>query len=223
MELLGSLRSNRKRRLSQQVADELEALQVELRSPNRVNLAQEAALQPTSLKKQIGATVVAALAAFAGIGLAIGYWEFLRRRVHTPEEVSRGLGLRVIGAVPTRSIARGQGEDADQRVRESIHSIRASLLREAALQGTTFAPSWSPAPIPARARRRLPGSSPPAWPRRASEDLLVDGDLRAPTLHQLFETTAQPGLTEVLLGEVAARGRGAAHVHRWTFLSARRR
>ena len=135
VELLSS-EIKQEEKLSQQVADELEALQVELRSPNRVNLAQEAALQPTSLKKQIGATVVAALAALAGIGLAIGYWEFLRRRVHTPEEVSRGLGLRVIGAIPARSIARGLGEDADQRVRESIHSIRAMLLREARLQDT---------------------------------------------------------------------------------------
>jgi succinoglycan biosynthesis transport protein ExoP len=200
VELLSS-EIKQEEKLSQQVADELEALQVELRSPNRVNLAQEAALQPTSLKKQIGATVIAALAAFAGIGLAIGYWEFLRRRVHTPEEVSRGLGLRVIGAVPTRSIARGQGEDADQRVRESIHSIRAMLLREARLQDTHAVMVTSA--DTGEGKTTLAGQLATSLAQAGQKTLLVDGDLRAPTLHQLFETTAQPGLTEVLLGEVA--------------------
>lgn len=200
VELLGS-EIKQEEKLSQQVADELEALQVELRSPNRVNLAQEAALQPISMKKQIAATVVAALAALAGVGMAIGWWEFLRRRVHTPEEVSQGLGLRVVGAVPMLSLTRGRGEEADERVRESIHSIRALLLREARLMGTHAVMITSA--DTGEGKTTLAGQLATSLAQAGQRTLLVDGDLRGPTLHQLFETAAQPGLTEVLLGEVA--------------------
>jgi succinoglycan biosynthesis transport protein ExoP len=38
--------------------------------------------------------------------------------------------------------------------------------------------------------------------RAGRRTLLVDGDLRRPAAHQLFEQTLQPGFSEVLLGEV---------------------
>src|SRR5205085_4435697 len=38
--------------------------------------------------------------------------------------------------------------------------------------------------------------------RAGRKTLLVDGDLRQPALHQLFEVALQPGFSEVLLGEV---------------------
>jgi len=38
--------------------------------------------------------------------------------------------------------------------------------------------------------------------RAGRKTLLIDGDLRQPALHQLFEVSLQPGFSEVLLGEV---------------------
>src|SRR5262249_60175754 len=38
--------------------------------------------------------------------------------------------------------------------------------------------------------------------RAGRKTLLIDGDLRSPSAHQLFELPMQPGFSEVLLGEV---------------------
>lgn len=196
VELLSS-EIKQEERLAQQVADELESLQVELRSPNRVNLAQEAALQPLNAKKQITTTAAAGVGAFFAVGLAIGWWEVMRRRVHTPDEVSRGLGLRVIGSVPR--LSRGSGDEAD--IRESIYSIRARLLRESRLgELRTVMVTSADA---GEGKTTLAGQIATSLAQAGQRTLLVDGNLRAPKLHQLFETTLQPGLTEVLLGELA--------------------
>jgi succinoglycan biosynthesis transport protein ExoP len=40
--------------------------------------------------------------------------------------------------------------------------------------------------------------------RAGRKTLLLDGDLRRPSVHQLFEMPMQPGFSEVLLGEVEA-------------------
>ena len=40
--------------------------------------------------------------------------------------------------------------------------------------------------------------------RAGRKTLLIDGDLRTPAAHQLFELPMQPGFSEVLLGEVEA-------------------
>lgn len=199
VELLGS-EIRQEEKLAQQVADELEALQVELRSPNRVNLAQEAALQPLSAKKQLMATIAAALAAFGAVGMAIGWWEFLRRRVQTPDEVSRGLGVRVVGAVPARA-PRNASNDADPCVRESIHGIRAMLLRESRLDGVRVVLVTSAES--GEGKTTLAGQLAISLAQAGQRTLLIDGDLRRPRLQELFETPLQPGLTEVLLGEVA--------------------
>ena len=55
---------------------------------------------------------------------------------------------------------------------------------------------------PARARRRWPAHLASSLARAGRKTLLLDGDLRRPTVHELFEMPMQPGFSEVLLGEV---------------------
>src|SRR5437016_1928554 len=78
----------------EKVANELEALQVELRSPPRVSLYQEAAVQKRDMKRQLAGTILAPILALLGVCFCVGWLESRARRIHTADEVTRGLGIR---------------------------------------------------------------------------------------------------------------------------------
>ncbi len=155
------------------------------------------------------------VAAFGGIigfvlgaGTVLGV-EYQAKRLNNSSELSTQVGLRVLGTVPnleTLSRAKGlNGASAMQGIlAESVDSIRAMLLRQSRdenphlivvtsagdREGKTTVASHLAASL-ARAGRRT---------------LLVDGDLRAPTVHAMFSAVLEPGLSEILRGEIDFEG-----------------
>ncbi|MEN0110503.1 MAG: polysaccharide biosynthesis tyrosine autokinase, partial [Planctomycetota bacterium] len=197
------------RRVEQSVADRIQNLQVEVLAPNRVTpvggKGTGAALAETSQDRNLLARV--AIAGIGGLGtlgatmLGIGFMEFTGRRLNGPWQVDEGLGIRVIGTLP-----RLQGKKALNpkhpivgQLNESIDSVRTALMHESTAkrrqlvlvtgaetgEGVTTVASQLAASL-ARAGRRT---------------LLIDGDLRRPALHSLFNSPLEDGLCEVLRAE----------------------
>jgi capsular exopolysaccharide synthesis family protein len=190
------------------VGSELEALQVELRSPDRVSLYQEAAIQKKDMKKQLFGVIAAPILALLGVCLAVAWLENRTQKIYTADEVVRGLGMRVVGAVPPlpspvlanlAGAEDGTGE-WDETSLESIDAIRTLLIRDASLQRTRVVMVTSA--VVGEGKTTLAGHLAGSLARAGRKTLLVDCDLRCPAAHQLFEVTLQPGFSEVLLGEV---------------------
>jgi len=138
-----------------------------------------------------------------GCCLAVAWFEFRRRRIQSAEEVSAGLGIRVVGAVPAsadveRILTAPAGQNEQHLLHESIDALRTLLLagsESARVLMVTSAESGE-------AKTMLASHLASSLARAGRKTLLIDGDLRQPALHQLFEINQQPGLSEVLLGEV---------------------
>jgi capsular exopolysaccharide synthesis family protein len=192
------------------VGHELEAGNVELRSPSRVRQYQDAAVQRKDIKRQVMGVTVAPIAAFLGVCFCVAWLDCRGRRIHTADQVVRGLGMRVVGAVPplpsplqTQLIAAGEAQDGHgQDVLESVDALRTLLLRDASLEHTRLVMVTSA--TQGEGKTTLASHLAGSLARAGRRTLLVDCDLRCPAAHQLFELPMQPGFSEVLLGEIEA-------------------
>ena len=159
------------------------------------------------IKKQLLATAVAPVAVMFSVCFGLAFLEFRKRRVRKASEISRGLGIRVVGAVPSvanlqRHLVSLDGESdlEGTPVMESIDAIRTRLLHEANARSTRIVMVTSAGH--GEGKTTLAAALASSLARAGRKTLLLDGDLRRPTVHELFELPMQPGFSEVLLGEV---------------------
>ena len=83
---------------------------------------------------------------------------------------------------------------------ESIDALRTQLLHSSAQESCRVVLVTSA--VAGEGKTTVASHLATSLARAGRKTLLVDGDLRRPALHQLFELPQQPGLSEVLLGEV---------------------
>jgi capsular exopolysaccharide synthesis family protein len=185
----------------------LDRERVELQAASRITSQQDADMMKKDIKKQVMATAVAPLAVFFGVCMGLALLEYRQRRVRTAAEISRGLGIRVVGAVPRvphleRHLVGPAGESdlEGTPVMESIDAIRTRLLHEANTRATRVVMVTSA--TAGEGKTTLAAHLASSLARAGRRTLLVDGDLRRPGVHELFEMPVQPGFSEVLLGEV---------------------
>jgi capsular exopolysaccharide synthesis family protein len=189
-----------------EVGRKLRFAEFELNARPRITIAQEAALMARDVKKQVLGSVFAVIVALAGGCFGVAWWEFRRRRVRSPEEVSTGLGIRVVGAVPASPdveaiINAPPEEELDGHlVLESIDAIRTLVLNSARQDATRVLMVTSAES--GEGKTTLASHLAGSLSRAGRKTLLIDGDLRQPAVHQFFEAPMEPGLSEVLLGEV---------------------
>jgi capsular exopolysaccharide synthesis family protein len=188
------------------LGDQKEALKVELKARPRVQVLEEAVISPThNEKKRIVVTLGAALGTLVFICWATAFHEARLRRVSKPEDVSRGLGIKLIGTVPDihRAIRKARNADesaeAAKHLAEALAAIRAMLL---------YSENGSPAKVAmvssaagGEGKTSLALQLAASLARSGRRTLLVDADLRKPDLHHLLKTPASPGLCEVLEGK----------------------
>jgi capsular exopolysaccharide synthesis family protein len=168
----------------------------------------EAEWQPRDGKKRILMLLIVPLAAFMGVVLAIGWWEFSARRIQGPDEVAAGLSIRVVGAVPELPDPRRLNAAGDSQANEiyrhnlieSIDAIRTMLLRSAPNENLRTIMVTSA--VGGEGKTTLASNLAMSLARAGRKTLLIDCDLRRPSAHQLFEQTLQPGFSEVALREV---------------------
>ncbi len=144
-----------------------------------------------------------ALALLAGLVLA-GSVVFLREYfddvIRAPEDVERKLNVPLLGLVPeVEGDVWYALEDRKSPINEAYHSLVVNLFH------TTG--SGLPKLLAVTSSQASEGKSTTSnaiardLARLGKNVLLVDGDLRRPTLHKLLDRRSQPGLTSVLSGQ----------------------
>jgi capsular exopolysaccharide synthesis family protein len=189
-----------------ELGGKLERERVELRAAPRITTFQDGELMKKETKKQLLATAAAPLAILFVVCTGLAYAEFRQRRIRNAGQVSRGLGIRVVGAVPAvpnleRHLASvGESDLEGHPVMESIDAIRTQLLHDAGARSTRVVMVTSA--THGEGKTTLAGHLAGSLARAGRKTLLIDGDLRRPTVHELFEVPMQPGFSEVLLAEI---------------------
>lgn len=184
--------------------DERQQLQVELNSQLRIQQLQKASIPagPDPASRMRNTALFAILGFFAPIGLLL-WWDLRAQRINTVHDVTDHLGLTVLGSVPHSPIQPSRGKRESSRHRRmqigldhSIDGIAAKLFlqRESGRGHIVLVSSATrgegKSTLSLQLAKRLAQSG--------ASTLLVDFDLRKPTLHLLVDEPRGPGLSEYL-------------------------
>ena len=193
------------------IAAEVEKLDVELQAPPRISLIEEAIPPSTrNVKKWYMTFGMISLGSFWGTLFVIAFLELQTRKIDSADEVAGDLGLAVVGSLPMLPArARRNGVMArheKDRYRynlllESIDATRTMLIH-AARSGSHRVIMIASA-LPGEGKTSLASHLATSLARSGQKTLLIDADLRCPSIHRLFDLTLDPGLSELLRGEVA--------------------
>jgi succinoglycan biosynthesis transport protein ExoP len=157
-----------------------------------------APLQPTANK----AMRLLLMAIVGGIGGAIGLAILLDRvdgRLRYPEQATDELGLNVAGTVPQfpkNGIDYNSTEQTFQLV-ESFRSLRMTVLQASRERTVAIAVS---SPSPSEGKSLISANLAMSFAEAGLRTVLVDGDTRRGSLHEMFALKSSPGLTDYLSG-----------------------
>lgn len=187
------------------LARTIEQLQAETNAPDRIRAVND--VVTTSAERysnKIRLSVVGSLGSLlAGIFL-VAFWESRSRRVTTSEEVLDHFGMNVVGTVPAPPKRMGLSfskadDDAWQNVlTESVDAFRTQLVFRA--RNHSHQVIMVSSADSGEGKTSLACHLALSLARSGQKTLLVDADLRNPTINQLFEIPLEPGLSEVILG-----------------------
>ena len=148
------------------------------------------------------------VAFFASVGLAVVgavLFDRVDPRVRYPEQVSREMGLAILGAVPhLRGGAHGNGrgrttEDAAQVI-ESLRGVCLNLIQAHGTAEPLAVTVTSPGA--GDGKSFIAANLAHTFAEGGHRVLLIDGDIRRGVLHRRLNTRRLPGLTDYLRGEV---------------------
>jgi capsular exopolysaccharide synthesis family protein len=188
------------------VKTETEALKVEIEAASRVTKREDASISRRSAenKRNMGMGI-GGVGAFA-LGLfGVCFWELRARRISSTDEVVHGLGMNLVGSVPylASGNSRRRGELVsvpaayDQRVfAESIDATRTYLLH-AAKQNCLQVVMISSA-LGGEGKTFLASQLAVSLAHAGRKTVLVDGDMRKPSIHEVFDLPNGPGLSDLL-------------------------
>jgi len=143
------------------------------------------------------------------MGVAV-LWERMVRRISEPRHLESETQLAVVGEVaPLPSRRRRAGSALPIRVaedidlfEESVDTLRTSLLLAEELKGMRVLTVTSA--VSHEGKTSVAVSLAVSLARASGQPtLLIDGDMRSPDVHKLFEVSLEPGLAEVLDGRAS--------------------
>jgi polysaccharide biosynthesis transport protein len=189
---------------------QIATLSMERALGQRITKLQEAETPRTlDLARQVKFAGVAGLGAFGLLLFGVAFMEYRVRRISAVDEVSQGLGIPVVGTLPSlpasarRPLPAGSaGKDLFWQgvMNESVDAIRTLLLHAA--RADTVQVVMVTSAVGGEGKTSVASHLAASLARAWRKTLLVDGDLRNPAAHQLFDLPLEPGLSEVLRGEV---------------------
>ena len=188
---------------------EREKLKVELGTPARIKLRGRA-LPPEAESRwgvRMALAVLAAVLGFCVPVAGIVWWDTRTERVNSQADVSRKLGLTVLGSIPTipaRALRRlGSPSNRHQtwqlRLTESIDGIAARLLHQADVGQTRVILVSSAAS--GEGKTTVATQLAMSLARSGRRTVLVDFDLRRPAFDKVLGLPLEPGVSEVLRGQ----------------------
>ena len=119
-------------------------------------------------------------------------------RVRYPDQVTRRMGLNILGVVPHVS-QRGDEEADNAPVIEALRGIRLRIVHEHGAPGPVRLTITSPGRSDGKSF--VSSNLALAFGDAGYRTLLIDGDIRRGRLHRVLKAQRRPGLTELLGGE----------------------
>jgi polysaccharide biosynthesis transport protein len=150
------------------------------------------------------------IGAFLGIGLAI-LFERMDNTVKTPDDVTSHLGLPFLGMVPSVNAAAGLSMDGDgtglplvarepqSAAAEAYRVVRTNLIFSSA--GSRGRVILFGSAHPGEGKTTTVANLGAALAQNGARVLIVDADLRRPTLHGHFGLAHTPGLSDVIVSK----------------------
>ena len=140
----------------------------------------------------------------AALGLAFGI-EYLDDTVKTPEDVSKRLGLPLLGLVPAIKGARVPllSETVPHDFGEAFRSLRTSLVFTAGAGKARVIAVTSTQPLEGKTTTACNLAT--ALALGGSRVLLIDADMRRPGLHRIMGVENNIGLSELLVAQARVR------------------
>ncbi len=182
----------------------------ELRASNvRIMDPAEVPRSPVSPNIQRDLTVAFGGSLMLAIGLVAGI-EYLDNRIKTPEQIRQDLGLPFLGMVPAlhgKNAVSGSPlmhNGVPVNFSEAVRSIRTSLLFSSAEEGAKSLVVTSAAP--GEGKTLVASNIAVALAQAGQRVVLIDGDMRRPTAHELFGIAQEPGLSNLIVGKVQPSG-----------------
>ncbi len=143
--------------------------------------------------------------AFFGGSLALGIMLAILRdrmdsRLQYPDQVTAGMGLNILGAVPALRSGRLGAEDMALAV-ESFRSIQLALMHTSENGGPLTVTFTSPGASDGKSF--VTSNLAIAFADMGHRTLVIDGDVRRGSMHRLLGIRHKPGLTDYLAGKVS--------------------
>ena len=189
------------------LADTVEKLSNEIDAPDRVIPFQEPTVtMPDDATRRLKFALIGGLAGLV-VGAAPFWLRELRRRIfHEEAQLIESVPIPLIGTIPNiPRKRRAHAKDAvvaQPRMRalvtESIDSARATVLfklQEAGGRSVMITSS-----VAGEAKSSVSGHIAISLARAGFRTLIIDSDMRRPTLHRVFGVQKGPGFSDVLLG-----------------------
>ena len=165
-------------------------------------IIEEAAVpsEPIRPKKPQNIMFAGLLGIFLGLCLAL-LQELLDDRINSPEEAERVLRLPNLGHVPLveeEGLRLIRDISTFSPLMESYRSLRTNI--NFAAVGNTLRTMVVTSSVPAEGKSTTAANLAMAMALDGKRVIIVDADLRRPSLHKLFRLESSPGLTDVLVG-----------------------
>ena len=174
---------------------------------SELQLAQPArAPSDPSSPKPIRNTVFALFASlFLGALLALARGH-LAPRISGPRELTRLVGVPMLGAVPRSRFRSGRSPTADER--EAYQALQAAI--QLRLQGERQHMVLVTSALEEEGKTEVTAQLGRGLAQTGEKTLLVSADLRRPTLHKLLRVDAAPGLSDILIAAHRDGGNSSA-------------
>ncbi len=194
------------------VGSEVEALNIELGAPPRIRTIEDAVVPRTKDDKKRWMIIgLAIIGSFLGGLFGIAFLELQHQKVDSADQVVIDLGLQIVGTLPILrtkgvrggGIARGLSEReryGQNLMLESIDAARTMLVHAA--RSASHQVVMITSAVGGEGKTSLASHLATSLARSGLRTLLIDADLRIPSIHRLFDLPVAVGLTEVLRGEV---------------------
>jgi capsular exopolysaccharide synthesis family protein len=151
------------------------------------------------------------LGVFGGALFAIGlafFFEYFDNRIRTPEEIKTHLGLPFLGFIPV--VIKAGDTHAYPLLNngvaagfvEAFRAIRTNVLFSSVEEGSRSLVITSSGPN--EGKTLVATNLAMAMAQSGQRVLLIDADMRRPNVHSAFDLPADPGLSNVLVGDARA-------------------
>lgn len=138
----------------------------------------------------------------AAFALAI-LLDMLDKRFRYPEQVSRELGLSILGAIPGIKRSNGRQLKAEEaaQVVEAFRTVRLNLAHSYGAAGPVMLTISSPGS--GDGKSLVSSNLALSFAEAGYRTLLIDGDIRRGELHRMFSLDRRPGLLDYLIGDAS--------------------